>query len=225
MEILTLEKQPLTELPAPVVEEPAPPVPVAAPHPLRRVFGKSPLLLWRLGFGPLVGRTLMIMTTTGRHSGLPRRTAIQFLTYQGCKYVYSAHGAEADWWRNLAADPHLTIQTAAGTEAVTARRMANTQELEEAYAFLTGTPFMRRWAKMLGVDLDREAFFAHPDRLFLLTFDPADGPAAPPVRPDLWWVWPATQAVALFGWLLLRRRGRPGSTVPGAPGSVVPGSR
>src|SRR5215212_8451602 len=94
METLTLEKQMTAEPPAPAVELPVSPVPAPTPHPFRRVFGKSPIGLWRLGFGPLIGQTFMIMTTTGRRSGLPRQTVIQYFTYEGRRYIYSGHGAE-----------------------------------------------------------------------------------------------------------------------------------
>jgi len=34
-------------------------------------------LLYRLGLGPLVGRVVLLLTTTGRKSGLPRVTPLQ----------------------------------------------------------------------------------------------------------------------------------------------------
>src|SRR5690242_12710049 len=84
-----------------VAQAPAPPAKPPAPSPLTRALAKGPVLLWRLGLGRLLDRWLMIMTTTGRKSGLPRRTAIQFFTYHGRRYVYGAHGAQADWYRNI----------------------------------------------------------------------------------------------------------------------------
>lgn len=58
-------------------------LPERLPYPshsaLRSLF-RLPILLYRLGLEPLVGWGFMILTTTGRKSGLPRRTAIEYHT-------------------------------------------------------------------------------------------------------------------------------------------------
>jgi hypothetical protein len=79
---------------------------------------KTPILLYRLGLGFLVGRLFMIMTTVGRKSGQPCRTAIEFHEYKGRRYVFSAWGMKADWYRNIATNPTITIQTWRGAESV-----------------------------------------------------------------------------------------------------------
>ena len=57
----------------------APPIPIPYPDtPLMKHAYRFPVLLYRLGLGRLAGRLFMILTTTGRSSGLPRRTAIEF---------------------------------------------------------------------------------------------------------------------------------------------------
>jgi deazaflavin-dependent oxidoreductase (nitroreductase family) len=80
-------------------------------HPVLRALFKSPILLYRLGLGWLVGRLFMILTTTGRKSGLPRPTAIEYHRLHGRKYVMNAYGTKSDWYRNLLADPLVTIQS------------------------------------------------------------------------------------------------------------------
>jgi hypothetical protein len=72
------------------------------PHdPILKWSFRLPILLYRLGLGPIVGRRFMILTTTGRKSGLPRHHAIEFHSFEGRKYVFSAWGDKADWYRNL----------------------------------------------------------------------------------------------------------------------------
>lgn len=44
---------------------------------------KIPIFLWRMGLGFLIDRIFMILTTEGRRSGKPRRTAIEFHQYKG----------------------------------------------------------------------------------------------------------------------------------------------
>ncbi len=164
----------------------------------------APILLYRLGLGPVVGRLFMILTTTGRTSGLPRRIAIEYHARQGRKYVVSAWGERAQWYKNLLADPHVTIQTANGAESVIARRVTSDAELTEAYRLLEYNPFMRRWVEALGVRLDLDAFLAHKDRFHLVTFDPTDAPTPPPLEADLKWVWEVVISAVALGWLMDR---------------------
>lgn len=63
---------------------------------------------YRRGFGPT--RAVLLLTTTGRKSGLPRVTPLQFEQVDGDIYVASARGPAADWYRNLQADPNVQVQ-------------------------------------------------------------------------------------------------------------------
>lgn len=55
------------------------------------------------------GQTIDI-TTTGRRSGQPRRTEIDFHAIGGRLYISGwPYPRKRDWLRNLAADPHLTF--------------------------------------------------------------------------------------------------------------------
>ena len=96
---------------------------------------KSPILFFRLGLGFFVGRLFMVLTTIGRRSGLTRLTAIEFHEYKGRRYVFSAWGKRADWFRNIETNPHSTIQTWRGAESVLARRITSDLELAEAFEF------------------------------------------------------------------------------------------
>lgn len=62
----------------------------------------------RRGFGP--ARMILLLTTTGRKSGLPRLTPLQYEDIDGAYYVASARGAKADWFRNLQANPQVEIE-------------------------------------------------------------------------------------------------------------------
>lgn len=60
------------------------------------------------GRGPT--RLVLLLTTTGRKSGLARQTPLQFERVDGDFYVASARGVEADWFRNILANPQVTVQ-------------------------------------------------------------------------------------------------------------------
>jgi deazaflavin-dependent oxidoreductase (nitroreductase family) len=63
---------------------------------------------YKLGFGPR--RMVLLLTTTGRKSGLPRTTPLQFEEVDGEIYIASARGQEADWFKNILANPKVHVQ-------------------------------------------------------------------------------------------------------------------
>ncbi len=63
---------------------------------------------YKRGFGPT--RIVLLLTTTGRKSGLPRVTPLQFEEVDGEYYVASARGQDADWLKNLVVDPNVHVQ-------------------------------------------------------------------------------------------------------------------
>jgi len=172
---------------------------------------KSPILLYRLGLGRLVGRLFMILTTTGRRSGLPRRTAIEFHQHAGRKYVM-AGWSQSDWYQNILADPLVTIQTAAGAESSRARRIISDEDFGAAWSVAETSPVLQGIIRLSGAKLTRESFIAQKDRFIILTFDPTDDPTPPPLEADLRWVLPAVFntliPIMIQLWVYSRRRQR-----------------
>ncbi len=158
---------------------------------------KTPTLLYRIGMGFLIGRLFMVLTTTGRKSGQPRRTAIEFHEYKGRNYVFGAWGKQADWLKNIQANPLVTIQTWRGAQSVTARRLTTDAELAEAFEYAMSNPSMRMVLKSVGFELTLEQFLVQKERLIFVTFDPADQTTPEPLKVDLWWVWLVVIAVIL----------------------------
>jgi deazaflavin-dependent oxidoreductase (nitroreductase family) len=67
-------------------------------------------LLYAVGFGPIVGKIILLLTTTGRKSGLPRVTPLQYEEIDGKYYLGAARGQKADWFRNILADPRVDLR-------------------------------------------------------------------------------------------------------------------
>jgi deazaflavin-dependent oxidoreductase (nitroreductase family) len=67
-------------------------------------------ILYAIGLGPVVGRLILLLTTTGRKSGQPRVTPLQYEEANGVIMVGSARGAKSDWFRNIVAEPHVVVQ-------------------------------------------------------------------------------------------------------------------
>jgi deazaflavin-dependent oxidoreductase (nitroreductase family) len=55
-------------------------------------------------------RVVLLLTTTGCKSGLPRVTPLQFEEIDGAYYVGSARGVQADWFRNIITNPSVQVQ-------------------------------------------------------------------------------------------------------------------
>jgi deazaflavin-dependent oxidoreductase (nitroreductase family) len=63
-------------------------------------------------YGPKspAARFVLLLTTIGRKSGLPRTTPLQYEELEAVYYVASARGVQADWYRNLLKDPQVLVQ-------------------------------------------------------------------------------------------------------------------
>lgn len=66
--------------------------------------------LYAIGLGPVLGRIILLLTTTGRKSGKRRVTPVQYEEIDGILYIGSARGPKADWVRNIAANPCIEVQ-------------------------------------------------------------------------------------------------------------------
>lgn len=75
-----------------------------------RLLRFPPRLLYAVGLGPIYGRIVLLLTTTGRKSGFPRVTPLQYEEVDGMIYVGAARGQKADWFRNIVANPNVEVQ-------------------------------------------------------------------------------------------------------------------
>jgi len=73
---------------------------------------KLPILQYRLGLGWMIGRYILLLTTTGRKSGLPRHTPLEYeYDRESDRFrVAAGWGGNTDWYRNLLANPRVTAQ-------------------------------------------------------------------------------------------------------------------
>ena len=75
-----------------------------------RLIRLPPRIAYALGLGPIIGRFVLLLTTTGRKSGLPRVTPLQYEEVDGDFYIGAARGIEADWFRNIQANPVVEVR-------------------------------------------------------------------------------------------------------------------
>lgn len=76
--------------------------------------------LYALGLGPVIGGFILLLTTTGRKSGLPRVTPLQYEKIGADYYLGAARGLKADWVRNLQSHPRVEFRVGASRLQATA---------------------------------------------------------------------------------------------------------
>ncbi len=88
---------------------------VKPPSGLARLAFRMPILLYRIGLGGLLGHRFLLLTHTGRKSGLARQTVLEVVRYdpQTENYVIAVgFGKHSDWYKNILANPDVTVQSA-----------------------------------------------------------------------------------------------------------------
>ncbi|MCS7070066.1 MAG: nitroreductase family deazaflavin-dependent oxidoreductase, partial [Anaerolinea sp.] len=146
---------------------------------------------------------IMILTTRGRKTGLPRPTPIEYRQHGSKTYAIAAW-PDADWVKNLRADPVCRVQQ--GRRHFTARAtfLDDPGEMNRALALF------QRTASPSTLLLDRVSADER-GRMVIVRLDPSDEVCTlPPLDPDLAWLLPAlvfaTIVVLLTLTLLNRRR-------------------
>ena len=75
-------------------------------------------------------KNIIILRHTGRRSRQTRTTGLQQVYHDadsGCYFVAAAYGPTSDWWRNVVADPHVSIEVG-GTIVEAVAEPVNSQE-------------------------------------------------------------------------------------------------
>jgi deazaflavin-dependent oxidoreductase (nitroreductase family) len=102
---------------------------------------RLPLVLYRWGWGWVLGDTFLLLVHAGRKTGRPHSTVAMVLSYDPRSHqavICSAWGKDADWIRNIQAHPALKVQI--GRESFTpGQRFLSA---DESVAVLAG--FQRR---------------------------------------------------------------------------------
>lgn len=85
---------------------------LATPGPVLRRLFRAPVRLYRWRLGWLLGRRFLLLTHTGRRSGLTRRTVLEVVRYDpetSEAVVVAGWGPGSDWYRNIQARPPLEV--------------------------------------------------------------------------------------------------------------------
>ena len=104
-----------------------------SPFPWRLMRVMRPWVMFWAGRLPLLAGILLVLETTGRVSGRPRRTPLQYEWIDGVYFLGAARGVRSDWYRNL--QKHAEVRIRIGRTWI-ACKAAPLNQLEDKIAFL-----------------------------------------------------------------------------------------
>jgi deazaflavin-dependent oxidoreductase (nitroreductase family) len=152
--------------------------PLRKQNALTRWLMRTPIWLYRVGLGWLLGGRFIHIVHTGRVSGQPRHTVVEVVSYDRSReayYVAAAWGERSDWYQNLMKTPACQAQVGRRRFAARARRVAVDEAEAVLLDYATRHPAaMRALARVMGYEIDGspEAFAAIGQSLPILEIAP-----------------------------------------------------
>lgn len=126
---------------------------------LWKILKYPPQFFYALGLGPIYGRLVLLLTTTGRKSGLERITPLQYEEVDEKIVIGSARGTNADWYRNILANPHVKVRVKSRQFEGTAEAISDIQQVADFLEYkLSNRP------RMVGLIMKFEGFPDQPTR-------------------------------------------------------------
>ncbi|TAK20244.1 MAG: nitroreductase family deazaflavin-dependent oxidoreductase [Chloroflexota bacterium] len=151
------------------------------PRGLLRAFFRAPVVFYRLGLAPWLGRRYLLLTTRGRRSGRSRTCALAYVERGRDIAVLAGWGERSDWYRNAIAEPRVMVQRGTRRWRAHARAVSNGDELREILASLRdqadlgGPPrAIRPFLRLIGFRYEEELqrAFDHPESTPALVLSP-----------------------------------------------------
>lgn len=131
---------------------------VRPPRGVLRWAFRLPIHLYRARLGWLLGARMLLLHHTGRVSGKPRRIVLEVVehTTDGGYVVVSGFGRKADWYRNVRANPDVTVQVSGRTIPATAHSVPRQEAEEIMVRYGTKRPRVARYLlrTLMGLEVD-----------------------------------------------------------------------
>ncbi|MFJ3927006.1 nitroreductase family deazaflavin-dependent oxidoreductase [Streptomyces sp. NPDC090022] len=125
------------------------------------MLARLPLVVYRLGLGPVLGQRFLVLHHRGRVSGRPRTVCLEVVAHdpvRGTWTVASGFGDRAQWYRNLRHIPQVTIQVGRRRYPVTAYFMSPKESGEAMVQYAVRHPRAARiLSRLLSCDLGKGA--------------------------------------------------------------------
>lgn len=133
---------------------------------------RLPLVLYRRGWGRLLGRTFMLLVHVGRRTGQPHLMTAMVMRYDPATrevVIFSGWGPSSDWVRNLRARPALRVEVGRESYTPQHRFLSDDESVAVASDFVRKHPYRRilacrilGWPDLRGEAALRDFVRAHP---------------------------------------------------------------
>ena len=169
---------------------------------LEKFYEHGPIYAWRFGLGPVIGRYFMIISQINHKTGNLSKTSVEYFQIDGIKYITNVFGIQSEWYRNILANPRVTIQTSDGSEQMVAVPITQDDEIITIIEWLLqrNPKFIQRYLDQLNIQPSRKEIIKHKSELIFLRFDPTSEPTPKGLEVDLAWIWPI-----LLIWTMITR--------------------
>ncbi len=131
---------------------------VRPPRGLARLGWRTPIWLYRLGLGGLLGERFVLINHIGRKTDQLRQAVVEVVQHNkesGAYVVASGFGEKADWYQNLMAHPEVTIQVGQKRMLAHAKRLSLPQATEVMLDYNRRHPAaLRTLSRILGYRTD-----------------------------------------------------------------------
>lgn len=125
----------------------------------------GPITAYKLGLGPVIGKMILLLTTTGRKTGLARITPLQYELIDGVYHIGAVFGTRTDWVRNIRADPVVQIRVKNDRFTAKAEVFTNPEEIADFVEYR-----LKKHPRMLGLIMRLDGFKSRPSRQELLNY-------------------------------------------------------
>ncbi len=149
------------------------------PRGIKAILWRLPIWFYRLKLGWIFGHRALLLTHTGRVSGLPRQAMLEVVHYDretNTHYVASGFGEQADWFKNIIKTPKVIIQAGGKQIPVIAERLTASEAEAIFRDYHRRHPkALRSLARLVGYQIPADeaqmlAFFQ--DQIPLIAFRP-----------------------------------------------------
>jgi deazaflavin-dependent oxidoreductase (nitroreductase family) len=113
---------------------------------------RLPLVLYRRGWGRLLGRTFMLLVHAGRRTGQPHEMTAMVMSYDPRTrevVIFSGWGPGSDWVRNLRAGPALRVEVGKESYTPQHRFLSEEESVAVASAFVRRHPYRHLLARRI----------------------------------------------------------------------------
>ena len=139
---------------------------------------KAPAYLYRAGLGWMMGKRMAMIEHVGRRSGRTYQTVLEVVRYDNDTIdLAAAWGPKSDWFRNIKANPAVTVSSGRIHQAPATGRVVDAEAAAEVYAAYTEAHprSVQALSKALGLPFEDPAVMAASVPLVRLTLDASAG--------------------------------------------------